>query len=510
MDIFKIATSRMNITILLLVIQIAIIGFVASKAFMHFPAISYIGILASSVVFLLILKNDEASAYKMTWIIIILITPPLGGALYLLFRNSLPTRRITAHIKEHALIAKLLDKDGNLPFINRIQCGRMYSLMQYIRSSSAYHAYKNTQTKYYPLGEQIFEDMLIEISKAEKFIFLEYFIIYKSGMWDRLLDVLINKAAEGIEVRLIVDDFGSQKLFTNTYISQLRAKGIKILRFNPMLPVLLLFMNNRDHRKITVIDGRTAFTGGINISDEYIGEKVRFGIWKDTGIKLQGEAVWSFTLMFIEMWDTFCKTEERINDYESYKVEHEENIDTDGFIIPFGDSPLEQERLGENVYMDILNQAEHYCYIFTPYLIISEKMIQALQMTAKRGIDVRIVTPGIPDKKIVHRLSRSYYRNLIESGVRIYEYTPGFLHAKSFVCDDNVAVIGTINLDYRSLYLHFECAALLYGAGVIDAMKEDAVQTLSESKEILLDGNGKRRFASELFDAVLHLFAPLM
>jgi len=279
-----------------------------------------------------------------------------------------------------------------------------------------------------------------------------------------------------------------------------------------------MFMNNRDHRKILVVDGKCAFTGGMNISDEYVRakpfekkrrENINSCVWKDSGIKLKGDAVWSFTLMFIEMWDTFCKKDERISDYDSYKSVCANRTRTDGFVVPFGDSPLDREQLGENIYVDILSQAEKYVYIFTPYLIISEKLICALQLAAKRGVDVKIVTPGIPDKKTVFRLTRSYYRYLLDAGVKIFEYSPGFLHAKSMVCDDKIAVVGTINFDYRSLYLHFECAVLFYEASVVKEICADAAETISQSREIL-SAREKFRFANELVDAVLHLFAPVM
>ena len=539
MKIIRKISPRLGIILLLVILQIA--AFIALVTFIliRFPVVSYIGFLISFLVFLFILKKDEASAYKMTWIIIILLLPAVGGAMYLMYgKEHRARRKIIAHVKEHALIAKLLDSDENLPDADQVQCNRMYSLMQYVRHTSSYHGYKNTQAKYYPLGELMFNDMLSALEKAEKFIFLEYFIIYKSEMWDRLLDVLIRKAAQGIEVRLIIDDFGSQKLFTNAYIAKLRSQNIGVLRFNPLIPFIFAFMNNRDHRKILVVDGHTAFVGGINISDDYINKISRLGVWKDTGIRLQGDGVWSFTLMFIEMWDTFCKADERITDYLIYKHEAIEGeaaqahaIDgtmnslasgirdttaddstdqlTNGFVLPYGDSPLDHDRLGENIYLDILNQAVDYVYIFTPYLIISEKMTHALQMAAKRGVDVRIVTPGIPDKKIVFRLTRSYYTSLLEAGVRIYEYTPGFLHAKSFVSDDKIGVVGTINLDYRSLYLHFECAALMYNCDAVIDMKEDCIATIAESREIMLSESRVRSWM-DLLDAFLHLFAPLM
>ncbi|MCL2404920.1 MAG: cardiolipin synthase [Defluviitaleaceae bacterium] len=501
--------SRLNISIVLVIMQIALIIYLALMARSAFPFMVYVGMGISLLVFLFIIKSDKASAYKISWVIILLTFPVAAGAIYLLAGNKRPTKKVAAQMDEHALIAGLLDADGNLPFVNKIQCGRMYSLFEYVRNSSSYHAYNKTQVKYYTLGELMFEDMLAELEKAQKFIFIEYFIIKDSYMWDRLLDVMIRKASGGVDVRLIVDDLGSHRLFSRTYVKNLRAQGIKVLRFNPIVPYLQLFMNNRDHRKITVVDGHTAFNGGMNISDEYINKKSPFGIWKDTGVRLYGDAVWSFTLMFIEIWDTFCKADERINDYLAYKNPICETIETDGLVLPYGDTPLDKEALGENIYVDMLNQAQQYVYIYTPYLIISEKMIQTLQLTARRGIDVRLITPGIADKKLVHRLSRSYYNFLLEAGVKIYEYTPGFLHAKSFISDDEVAVVGTINLDYRSLYLHFECATLLFKTTAIQDIKNDFEQTLEASREIKQD-NRRRRIWNEIIDSILHLFAPLM
>jgi cardiolipin synthase len=378
--------------------------------------------------------------------------------------------------------------------------------MQYIRTASSYHAYANTDAKYYPLGGQMFDDILAEISRAEKFIFIEFFIIKRGKMWDTLLEALAKKAAEGVEIRLIADHLGSHKLFSRAYCKTLRKMGIRVMRFNPMVPLLLLFMNNRDHRKIIVIDGKTAFTGGINVADEYINLTRPFGVWKDTGIRIRGDGVWSFSLMFIEMWDTFCDKNERISDHESYKAVTD--FQTDGFVIPYGDTPLDGELLGENIYVDILTQAENYAYIFTPYLIISEKLISALQLAAKRGVDVRIITPGIPVKKLVFRLTRSYYRYLLDAGVKIYEYTPGFMHAKGLVCDNKTAVVGTINFDYRSLYLHFECAVLLYNSGIIKDIRDDFLECVQESREVTTPE--KWRLGTDLLDAVLHLFAPLM
>jgi len=410
---------------------------------------------------------------------------------------------------EHAIIATYLDMDENVPDVSVTACGRMSSLYSYIRRASSYHAYQNTATKYYALGEQMFEDMLTELEAANSFIFLEYFIISKSGMWDEIVEILFRKVKEGVDVRLIVDDLGSMMLFTGEYAAKLRAQGIKLIRFNPMRPFMLLFMNNRDHRKMMVIDGHTVFSGGANISDEYINRKQRFGVWKDTGLRLKGEAVWSYTLMFIEMWDTFCENSDRITDYLAYRCPPEASAETDGLVLPFGDTPLDREQLGEAIYIDMINQAEQCVYIFTPYLIMSEYLTYALQTAAKRGVDVRIVTPGIPDKKTINRLTKANYRYLLKAGVKIYEYTPGFMHAKSFVCDDKIAVVGTINLDYRSLYLHFECGTLLYNSSVIKEIVKDAKDTIAVSKEIE-PRLSRLPILREFGDAVLHLFSPLL
>ena len=505
--------TRMHLTIFLLVIQIAVFLFLLYRIFVYLPFITYIAYAISIVVALILIKKDKASAYKVSWIIIVLGVPILGGLLYLLVGDKRPLKKIAAHAEEHALIAKTLESD-DMPDMSQSKDPRRADSFEYIRKISAYHTYENIHTTYYPMGEIMFEDMLTELSAAQKFIFLEFFIVKKSHMWDRICEILVEKAAQGVEVRVVVDDLGSFKLFTSAYVAALTAKNVKIIRFNPIIPFLSLFMNNRDHRKILVIDGHTAFNGGLNISDEYINLTSPFGLWKDTGVCLKGAAAWSFTLMFIEMWDTFCKKEDRIDNYEPYRYKAKESgieqqvLSPNGLVLPFGDSPLDSDELGENVYIDILNQAKNYVYIFTPYLILSEKMIYAIQMAARRGVDVRIVMPGIPDKKIVFRLSRSYYEYLLKAGTRVYEYTPGFMHAKSFVSDDEVAVVGTINLDYRSLYLHFECATLLYRTNIIPEIKEDALQVIDESKEILPDR--KRCFWNDMADAVLHLFAPLM
>ena len=502
--------TKTSVAILLIVLQIIFIAYLVSRVFDIFPIVALASYLAGVLIVLLLVKRDETASYKMIWIIIIVALPGGGSILYLIFGNNLTTRRMASHVKEHALVAKILDSDKIPPHAQLMDDFRMSGITRYIQAASSYHQYGNTETTYFSFGEVMFEDMLHELDKAEKFIFMEYFIVSnKSHMWGRILEILLQKAEAGVDVRLIFDDIGSLGLFNSTYDSFLKSRNIKVMRFNPIVPFISPFMNNRNHRKIMVIDGHTGFNGGINIDDQYINLNDFLGTWKDTGVRLKGDAVWSFTLMFIETWNTFSKDgNERISDFTIYRPTQDSSGYHDGLVLPYGDTPLGKERLGENIYIDVLSKAQRYVYIFSPYLIISEKMIYALQMAAKRGVDVKIVTPGVPDKWIVHRLTRSYYKYLLEVGVRVFEYTPGFLHAKSFVCDDEIAIVGSINLDYRSLYLHFECATLLYKSSAIANIKTDVMKTIAESKEIL--PGDKRFFFHELFDAVLHLFAPLM
>ena len=506
--------TKTTVAIFLIIVQALVIALFVNRVFEVFPILALASYLAGIFIVLLLVKRDETASYKMVWIIIIMTLPIAGVILYLVFGNNLTNRRMASHVNEHALVAKILDSDSIPAHARPADNYKMTGITKYIQQATSYHPYGNTETTYYPFGELMYEDMLTELAKAEKFIFIEYFIIScKSHMWQGICDILIKKAEAGVDVRIIFDDIGSFGNFNSAYTAHLRSKNIKIMRFNPIVPFISPFLNNRNHRKILVIDGHTGFNGGINIDDQYINLNDFLGVWKDTGVRLKGEAVWSFTLMFIETWNTFSKKgNERIDDYNMYKGVEINNpepcLTNKGLVIPYGDTPLDSERLGENIYIDILSKAQQYVYIFSPYLIISEKMIYALQMAAKRGVDVKIVTPGTPDKWIVHRLTRSYYRDLLKAGVRIFEYTPGFLHAKSFVCDDEIAVVGSINLDYRSLYLHFECATLLYKSDAIADIKDDALKTIADSREIIL--GKKKLFFHELLDAFLHLFAPLM
>lgn len=509
MKLLRFLFSRMIIVGLMLAIQFFVFIFLITK-FSHYSGIiSSICTLISALVVLWIINKSDNPAYKLAWIIPILIFNISGGILYIILGNKKPSRKMRRELeKVQKETSKYLIQNDKVSEELRKENEIILGHANYINHAAGFPIYKNTEVKYYSVGEDNYADLIEELKKAKQYIFMEYFIIEEGKMWNGILEILEQKAKEGVDVRLMYDDVGCISLLPYGYDKVLEKKGIKCIAFNPFKPLLSLAMNNRDHRKITVIDGHTGFTGGINLADEYINEKERFGHWKDTGVMLKGDAVWNLTMMFLEMWNSVRKTD---NDFSIYKPEiHQtKTIVNDGFVQPYGDSPLDEEIVGENVYMNIINTAKKYVYIFTPYLIIDNEMMTALCLAAKRGIDVRIVTPGIPDKKAVFKLTRSYYPQLIKSGVKIYEYTPGFIHAKVFLCDDEIATVGTINMDYRSLYLHFECGVYLYKNKCIKDIKADVIDTLSKSHEFSKeDLKDSRRYA--LWQAILRVFAPLM
>lgn len=349
------------------------------------------------------------------------------------------------------------------------------------------------------------EALLPELERAEKYIFIETFILEEGIMWDSILEVLKRKAAQGVLVRVLYDDMGCFLTLPPDYAQKLAQYGIEAAVFNPFQPFLTVKQNNRDHRKITVIDGKVAFTGGINLADEYINAVEKYGHWRDSAIYLRGDAAWSFALIFLQMWQLVTKQREDIDQYRPAT----DFTTHDGFVQPYADSPTDDDNVGEHVYLQIINNAKRYLYINTPYLIVDDSMISALCLAAKSGVDVRILTPHRWDKRIVHFTTRSYYRELLRSGVKIYEYTIGFNHAKTFVSDDAVATVGTTNLDFRSLYHHFECGTVLYGSRAVMEVKEDFLNTLPICHEITQQELRSNVFVRMAQD-VLRLFAPLM
>lgn len=458
-----------------------------------------------------IVSSEMNPGYKTAWIIVILTFPIFGVMFYIFFGNSKSGNRLRKKMnryneEEHLLLAQKQESLESL----WSDSPNAEKQARYLLVYGGYPSYNNTAAKYFSLGEAKFETLIQELEKAERFIFMEYFIIQEGKMWDTILEILVRKAKQGVDVRVIYDDMGCLFTLPYRYDKKLESMGIHCRVFNKFKPIWSAKMNNRDHRKILVIDGHTAFNGGINLADEYINAYPKHGHWKDTAVMLKGEAVWSFTVMFLTMWNYLTGTKPAILDAYMPRPEDIEPYKSSGFTIPFTDSPLDDEPVGENVYLNIINSAARYVYITTPYLIIDNEMSTALILAAKSGVDIRIITPHIADKWFVHAVTRANYTHLTKHGVRIYEYTPGFIHAKSFVSDDSTAVVGTINLDFRSLYLHFECATWMYKTDCVSNVKKDFLETLEKCQEITYADCGNVNVFVKILRALLRLFAPLM
>lgn len=491
-----------------LMLQFAVFGLMIVKFQEYFIYFYGICIFLSIIAVLALINGKSNPGYQIAWVILILAMPIFGGLIYLLLGGNKTTRRMQKKMSsiEHRMAGLLHQKNEPLETLEHMG-GAAVRQSQYIRKYAYCPVWENTQTEYFPLGEAKFVRMLEELKKAEKFIFLEYFIVGEGEMWDSILEILKQKAKSGVDVRMIFDDFGCARTLPYHYEKTLEKDQIKCCVFNPLIPIISFRFNNRDHRKICVIDGKVGFTGGINLADEYINRRKRFGHWKDTAILLRGEAVWNLTTMFLSMWN-YLRGE---NEEDCRKfAPPPENYGGKGLVQPYADNPLDDEPVGQAVYLNLINKAEKYVYLITPYLVIDHEMETALIVAAKSGVDVRIITPHIPDKWYVHAVTRSYYEGLIKSGVCIYEYTPGFVHAKTVVSDDRFATVGTINFDYRSLFLHFECGVWMAETDSVMQIKQDFLDTLAQCQQIsLLDCQNVSLFR-KLGRAALRVFAPLM
>ena len=456
-----------------------------------------------------IVGRQSDPGYKIAWIVPILLFPIFGGLFYLMFGGNRLSRRTRRKME-------IVDRQMRAVLGPDLQAEALEPLgedavaqARYLERQARCPVYENTETEYYPLGELCFARMVEELRKAKRYIFVEYFIIEDGIMWDTILDILKDKVQEGVDVRVMYDDVGAIFTLPRDYDRELeRRTGIKCCAFNRLVPVLSLRLNNRDHRKILAIDGEVAFTGGINLADEYINEKVRFGHWKDSAILVRGDAAWSMTVMFLTMWNYVRETDGGC--YDAFRPKERKDYSGGGYVQPYTDNPLDLEAVGQTVYLNMICRAKRYVYCTTPYLIVDDNMNTALCMAAKSGVDVRIVTPHIPDKKVVFELTRAHYQPLLEAGVRIYEYTPGFVHAKNFAVDDLYGTVGTINLDYRSLFLHFENGVWLCGAPSIRDIKADFLETLELCQEITLEQARALPWWRKALRAVLRVFAPLM
>lgn len=506
--ILSLIFSRFLIIVILLILQILLYVAIFSW-FSQFTEIYLLiqTIFTLAMVLYLFSCSIDNSA-KLTWMLIISIVPFVGAILFWVTQVSpwyrsmregianLINETKTA-IPQSKQVMKELEADG----------GGTDDLTTYLNRDNCFPVFNKTEVRYFPLGEEKFAAMLEELKKAKRFIFLEYFIVEEGYMWGKILEILIEKAKAGVEVRVMYDGMCEMSTLPPDYWKLLEKQGIQAKAFSPIKPIVSSHYNYRDHRKILVIDGKVAFNGGVNLADEYINRIVRFGHWKDTAVMLKGDAVKSFTLLFLQMWNTTEK--ERI--YAPYLEDTgfvPEN--PSGYVIPYGDCPLDDDLVGESVYIDMLYRAKDYIHIMTPYLILDGELENALKFAAQRGVDVRLILPGIPDKKAAFALAKSHYKTLISAGVKIYEYTPGFVHAKVVVSDNVKAVVGTINMDYRSLYHHFECATYLYKTSCIPDIESDFQDTMSKCRAVTNESIRKEKMSYKIMGVLMKFIAPLM
>ena len=498
---------RIALVLFLLVVNIAAVVlltyFLQAHAFLIFAALELIamGVAVS------IQSKPTSASYKLAWTMLVVALPVGGMILYVLWGGNVQGKRLnllpirppagrTAELKRSELSQERLGTA--LP--NWQRASRLLSRRGFL-------LYRDTAAVYFPTGADFFNDAIARMEKAERFIFLEYFIVDEGVMWGQILEILAKKAAQGVDVRVMYDGTCEFALLPRDYPRRLKKLGIRCKVFAPVTPFVSTCYNYRDHRKILVIDGHTAFNGGVNLADEYINRKVKYGHWKDAAVMLKGEAVRSFTLMFLQMWGIGERKDEyaRFLAYDPHPVKG-----AGGYVVPYGDCPLDGEKVGERVYMDILNRSLSYVHIMTPYLILDGEMETALKFAAERGAEVVLILPGIPDKAVPYALAKTHYMPLLESGVKIYEYTPGFVHAKVFLSDGAEAVVGTINLDYRSLYHHFECATYLYGVSCIREIEEDFQATLLKCRRVTPETVRKEKWTVRLTGRLMKAIAPLM
>ncbi len=501
--------GRLLVVIPALAIQIAwyvlLFRFVDNAMHKHLLDIVNVlfSVLAVFFVLSLISKRDESS-YKLLWAIVIVAIPILGAILYFFLGNKHTGLGLKKNLSASAGELKgCLKTDEGLK--EELESGdkRTSQILGHITDTTGFPVFRNGDAKYFPFGEDIFASMCEDLKNAKEYIYLEYFIIQGGKFWDGLADIMAEKAAAGVDVRVIYDDFGSVATFSAPDVIKWKSKGIRFMPFNPFL-FIRSQLNNRDHRKIMVIDGKVAYSGGVNLADEYINETHPFGRWKDVGFRITGEAVQSYEYMFVEFWNAFSK-----GDKLSVRAAAKASATDNGYVLPYYDSPMREEHTSNVFFTEVLSMATEYVWFYTPYLMLGDALFDAFIRAAQRGVDVRIIMPGIPDKKMVFSLSRSYYKDLIKAGVKIYEYSPGFVHAKACLADDRICSVGTVNLDYRSLFLHFECNCIFYGSDILFALKEDYLKSLDECSERtlsnIMEGPLKR-----LGNSILRVFAPLM
>ena len=509
MRLLKQLFSKFFIVALLLILQVALICIFFYLLNVLFAPFIIIELIIGLLVVLYIVNKDDQPEFKVPWLILIFTIPLVGVVCYLLFANPRLTKkqyqRLSAiHERTKLYVTPTETEVEKL----KIEHPDFYGIDRYLNANAYLSGRFDSRVTYFKCGEEFFPDLLAQLDKAEKFIFMEYFILAEGEIWNSIHEVLKRKVEQGVEVRILYDDIGTSGLQKTEYYRTLRKEGIKCHKFHSFHPFVSGVYNYRDHRKITVIDGIVGYTGGINVGDEYANIVHKFGYWKDTAIKIEGPAVVNLSAMFLQLYDLTAK---EISDYPKYLDCEYEKFDDGGYVFPFGDGPKPYyaELIGENNFINMINAAKHYVYITTPYLITDYNLTTAIKNAAYRGVDVRIIVPHIPDKKIIFNITRSKFPALMKAGVKIYEYTPGFIHAKSVVVDDEYAFVGTINFDYRSLVHHFECGAVMYKTPCIEDIKEDLEHSIAISTLVTKE-NYKQNGFVRVINSILAVLAPML
>ena len=503
--------KRLIFSVLAILFQVGFMLMVFKRLNAYAGAIDLFTRIFAIILVLKIYGRHQTSSMKMPWIILILAFPVMGVTLFLLVGLNGGTWKMRARYEKiDAKLLPLLPENKETQEKLQQQIPKAGNISSYLTSYAKYPVYQNTDMTYYDEAIKGLDAQLEDMKKAEKFIFMEYHAIEDAEAWHKIQDVLEERVKAGVEVRVFYDDMGSIGFINTDFVKKMESIGIHCRVFNPFVPGLNLFLNNRDHRKITVIDGKVGFTGGYNLANEYFNYTHPYGQWKDTGIRLEGDAVQSLTVTFLEMWNAVSEKATNDTDFSKYIIHYDYKAQQTGFVQPYADSPMDNEQVGEEVYISMINKAENYCWFMTPYLIITDEMTHALCLAAKRGVDVRIITPGIPDKKFIYNITRSFYHGLVKHGVRVYEWTPGFCHAKMSIVDDCMATCGTINLDYRSLYHHFENGCFMADCQAVVEIKNDLIRTMGECRDVTDQYCTGRSAYLRLGQLFMRLFAGLL
>lgn len=506
--LFNMVTKKSTTALILFFFEIitsALVVLILDRSFLIFGVVAYF----FNIIIIFFIANSKANpAYKISWIFAVILLPLVGGLLYLTFGK----RRTVKKFKKNVVTAKYANFNFseykiNKKFIESLNINKnCLQMINWVYNVSRQPVYSKTKTEFLPSGDSYFKNLIEDLKKAKKTIFIEFFIISPGKMWGDILNILIKKVKNNVDVRIIYDDFGAIVSLPKHYEKYLNKIGIKCKVFNPIKPRFQAFMNNRDHRKMVVIDGKIAYTGGVNFADEYINHKKRFGFWQDCGVKLEGLAVKSFVILFLDMWNYVTS---KFEYYEKF-IPKDAAVKDDGLIMPFGDNPVNSYYLNDAIYLKIVTTAKKYVYIQTPYLIIDDKLTNSLLFSAQSGVEVIIVTPNVYDKFYVHALTRSFYERLIKAGVKIYEFTPGFIHSKVIISDGIVGVLGTANFDFRSLYLHFECSVWMYKTKALKQIYEDFKIIISKSKRVNLKECKQRNVFEKLLGFLLKPFSSFL